>query len=239
MKNLLLLFTLTFLSYSSTAQCVETATQFGNNTNIPMYNISGEVVVTLNPGGDDISLDLGADFMTAAGPDIRAFLVNSNGLSDTQLTNTPIANLENFEFGLVGSGTTNQNGAKSFTVPVPTGVDLGNYDKIFFYCLLFDQFWDFGTINPFTPGSCAILSIESNALETVALYPNPASEVINISGRTNEIEEIRIFDGLGKQVFLRKGNTTDNINVSNLDTGLYFVALTANNQTTTKKIIIR
>ncbi len=239
MKNLLLLFTLSLLSYASTAQCVEAANEFGNNTNIPMYNVTGEVLVTLNPGGNDITLDLGADFMTAAGPDIRAFLVNSNGLSDTQLANTPISNLENFEFGLVGSGTTNQNGAKSFTVPVPTAIDLGNYDKVFFYCLLFNQFWDFGSITPFTPANCSILNLESNELETAALYPNPAREVINISVSTIEIEEIRIFDGLGKQVFQQKGNTSESINVSNLDNGLYFVTLKANNLSVTKKLVIR
>jgi len=239
MKNLLLLCTFSLFSYTSIAQCVETATGFGNNNNIPMYNVTGEVLVTLNPGGDDITLDLGADFMTAAGPDIRAFLINSNGLSNAQLINTPISNLENFEFGLVGSGTTSQNGAKSFTVPVPSGIDLGDYDKVFFYCLQFDQFWDFGSITPFTSANCSILGLESNILETASLYPNPAREVINISGSTIEIEEIRIFDSLGKQVFQQKGNTSESINVSNLNNGLYFVRLTANNISVTKKLAIR
>ena len=73
-----------FLTYQfSFSQCTTNATNFGNSTDVD-YEVFGDVSVTLNTN-NTVSLDLGSNFITAAGPDVRAYLVNSNGLTDSEL----------------------------------------------------------------------------------------------------------------------------------------------------------
>lgn len=57
-------------------------------------------------------------------------------------------------------------------------------------------------------------------------YPNPTSDLLNISGKN--ISEIMIFDMTGKQVMTKKVNAADNLNldVSTLSSGLYLLNAT-------------
>lgn len=57
-------------------------------------------------------------------------------------------------------------------------------------------------------------------------YPNPTSDLLNISGKN--ISEIMIFDITGKQVMTKKVNAADNLNldVSTLSSGLYLLNAT-------------
>ncbi len=92
MQKILLFIVSLITSFLGYSQCTTSASNFGNNTNTPSYNVSGDVSVTLN-ADNTVTLDLGANFQTADGPDIRAYLVNSNGLSNTQLQGTKIADI--------------------------------------------------------------------------------------------------------------------------------------------------
>ena len=226
--------------FTMNSQCLENVDGFGNNSNIPMYNISGTVDVTLNTDGT-VTLDLASDFMTAAGPDIRAFLVNSGGLTDQQLTNTLIADLQNVQFGLVGSGTVNQNGAKSFTIDIPAGNNIQDFDKIFFYCLQFDQFWDFGTFTPFSDTTCDILSVEDENLNKIGLYPNPAQgEVEIVSDGINSVTA-KVFTMQGTQVLDNIAvNGNLRLDISALTTGVYLVQFTTQEgNSNVQKLVIR
>ena len=116
------------------AQCIENLTGFGNNPDDASYNITGDVSVTLN-ANNTITLNLGSNFSTLEGPDVRAYLVDSNGVSDSVLATTLIADLNNFEFGL-----TQANGQQTFTVEIPEGKDITKFNKVFFYCLQYNHF---------------------------------------------------------------------------------------------------
>lgn len=240
--KLLLLLLTTFGIFQMNAQCTESVIQFGNNVNIPSYNISGNVSVTLNTN-NTITLDLESNFMTAAGPDIRAYLVNSNGLSDTDLANTPIANLENIQFGLVGAiGSLNQNGAKTFTVTIPTGTTISNYDKVIFYCLQFNQFWDFGTFTPFTAATCSLLSVNERSLkETINLYPNPTSDTFEINNDSRSALAINIYDILGNRVITSEASRLkkQSFSLASLNSGVYLVEIKSDTQKLVKKLIKR
>lgn len=243
MKTKLLLFIYTaFGALQINAQCTESVIQFGNNVNILSYNISGSVSVTLNTN-NTITLDLESNFMTAAGPDIRAYLVNSNGLSNTDLANTPIANLENIQFGLVGAiGSLNQNGEKTFTVTIPTGTTISNYDKVFFYCLQFNQFWDFGTFTPFTGATCSLLSVNERSLkETVNLYPNPTNDKFEINNNSQSAVSVNIYNILGNRVIASEASRLkkQSFSLANLNSGVYLVELKSDNQKLVKKLIKR
>lgn len=240
MKNITTLLFSTFLSTIAIAQCNETVSDFGNNSQIPAYNIEGDVTITLNEDTESLTLDLAENFMTAAGPDIRAFFVNSNGLSDAQLANTLISNLENIQFGLVGNlSSTNQNGAKSFTIDIPEGTILENFDTIFFYCLQFDQFWDFGKFTPFTSENCNLLDIEATNTTLFSLTPNPARNIINIEGNELNNSEVRIFSQSGREVYNSVLTQNNQIDIANLARGLYLVSVSKEGQNTIQKLVIQ
>lgn len=240
--KLLVIVCLAFGMLQMNAQCVEMATQFGNNTNVPMYNIAGDVSVTLNTD-NTVTLDLGSNFMTAAGPDIRAYLVNANGLSDSALAGSLISNLDSVEFGLVGAiGSVNQNGAKSFTIALPNGASISDYDTIFFYCLQFNQFWDFGKFTAFTAATCSLLSIEeTNLRESVTIYPNPATDSFEISNDTPNALFVNIYDVLGNTIITSKTSRLkkQSFSLANLNSGVYLVELISDNQKLVKKLIKR
>lgn len=240
MKKPLLFLLLLFTYQVSISQCVTNATNFGNNT-VGAYEVTGDITVTLN-ANNTVSLDLGSNFQTAAGPDVRAFLVNSNGLSDTDLKNSLIADLENIELGLVGCTGCNpilpQDGAKSFTVPVPNNVNIQDFDRVFFYCLQFNAFWDFGSFTSFSPSNCNILSIEELKLNTIVVYPNPAKDIIRISSPRNLEVSIEIANVLGKKVYSHVGLTNQEINISNLKSGIYILSARTGNKRVSKKLVI-
>jgi len=82
-----------------------------------------------------------------------------------------------------------------------------------------------------------VLATNSNILEFVSIYPNPANEILNIKNAENS--DIEIYDLLGR-VILSKSNISLNeqINVSRLTTGTYIIKITNNNQVKTEKFIV-
>ncbi|WP_299099155.1 T9SS type A sorting domain-containing protein [uncultured Winogradskyella sp.] len=84
--------------------------------------------------------------------------------------------------------------------------------------------------------SLSIADVEVNITE-VKLYPNPASNIINIISNHVNIKSVGIYDVLGKQV-LAKTNKKD-INVSDLRSGMYIVKIEFENNTSTSKRFIK
>ena len=68
------------------------------------------------------------------------------------------------------------------------------------------------------------------------IYPNPTSNVLNISNRNNiEINTISISDLNGRVI--RNANSGTSINVSDLNAGVYFVTIETAEGKSTKKFI--
>jgi hypothetical protein len=83
----------------------------------------------------------------------------------------------------------------------------------------------------------ATLSVPSQVLDdtSISVYPNPASEILNISTKYN-IQNVEIFDILGKTVI--RSENSEQINVSNLQAGIYLVKVFTDKGKITKKIVI-
>jgi len=87
---------------------------------------------------------------------------------------------------------------------------------------------------------------ENTSLESVEIFPNPATKTahINFSNNSYGTANITLFDMLGRQVdqvyngTLSGGNQSIDMNVESLENGLYFVKIELNNQTVTKKIVV-
>jgi hypothetical protein len=81
----------------------------------------------------------------------------------------------------------------------------------------------------------ATLGIEQNKNKVeVSVYPNPASNKINIEAK--EVTEIKVFDLLGKEIISTKEKEVD---ISNLNNGVYFIQLQTKQNTYTQKIIVQ
>ncbi len=79
--------------------------------------------------------------------------------------------------------------------------------------------------------------VEDESLVTLNMYPNPASDVLNISAQ-NTINTVEIYNVLGQKVIsMQVENTSAEINVSNLNAGIYLIKYEINNSTSTKKFV--
>ena len=83
------------------------------------------------------------------------------------------------------------------------------------------------------------LSINDFDNLNVSIYPNPVDgNFVSIQSPTNGLKEIQVFDILGKRVI----NTTlssDSLDISELNPGVYMVKVTVENQSKVSKLIIK
>lgn len=77
------------------------------------------------------------------------------------------------------------------------------------------------------------------AAEKLAVYPNPANDVINIASATTLVSNVVLTDLNGRTVKSLDlgGVTTGQVNISDLTTGVYMLTITSDKNTTTKKIV--
>ena len=77
------------------------------------------------------------------------------------------------------------------------------------------------------------LGIEDNNLINFTIYPNPALDILNIESQ-QQIETIKIYNLQGQLI---KEVSNNNVDVSQLTIGLYFIQLSVEGKTVTKKFI--
>lgn len=117
---------------------------------------------------------------------------------------------------------------------------------------------DAALYTPFKDGSCTgnramvVFGIECivglqdyNLVDNFRIYPNPSHGVITIDVKTNQSEayDIYIIDAQGKLVYKKdiivNGAYQDQLNLSHLAKGVYYMRVQSNKATKTKKIIIQ
>jgi hypothetical protein len=79
--------------------------------------------------------------------------------------------------------------------------------------------------------------LNDNIFNVVKMFPNPAKDFVQFSNNSNEQLAIEIFDVLGKSLMKVK-NVQDEVNISSLGSGLYFVQMTLGTKATTKKLVV-
>lgn len=80
---------------------------------------------------------------------------------------------------------------------------------------------------------------ENGEQEFVAVYPNPANDFLRINTNGN-LNSIRIMNLVGQIIYesqIQNSNTT--INISDFESGVYFIQVETTNGTTTQKIVIQ
>lgn len=80
-------------------------------------------------------------------------------------------------------------------------------------------------------------SVKDNNIAGLKIYPNPASNVVNISSDLLGAKNVEIFDVLGKQVV--KTITEQTVNVASLKAGVYMMKVTQDGKLATRKLVIK
>lgn len=96
---------------------------------------------------------------------------------------------------------------------------------------------EFGETEDYTVEILENLNIEEYPFNRFAFYPNPTKELLNIKSN-NIIQNIKLFDILGKEHLNRTANSTSyQINTSELQPGVYFMKVTIHQKEKTYKFI--
>lgn len=87
-----------------------------------------------------------------------------------------------------------------------------------------------------------VLSANSFEANQIAVYPNPSTGIFNIAFGNLNPNKIEVYDISGKLILQKNGlevsgNNQTNIDLSNTSTGVYFVKISTENNTITKRII--
>ncbi len=86
---------------------------------------------------------------------------------------------------------------------------------------------------------CSPLSATQNQIAGLSINPNPVSKgVFYVNTTANETKNVVVVDLLGKQV-LNTTTSGNEINVSNLNAGVYIVKVTEEGKTATRKLVIQ
>lgn len=220
-----------------TAQCTTIATGFGNNSSSVMYNVLGTVEVVLN-SNNSVTVNLFSNFSTASGPDVRIFLVDRGDLSNAQLKiPTNFLSLTKLEMGFSPA-----SGAASFTKNIPAGMNISNFNTVYFFCQSFSQFWDYSAITAFTPANCSVLKTAFFENQDLQIFPNPANNLINIQLKSVISHNISIYNSIGSLVFEQKNQLLIDpkmYNISHLSPGIYFLKITDNENGVYKKRFVK
>jgi|TARA_B110000261_G_scaffold20389_1_gene20627 hypothetical protein len=104
-----------------------------------------------------------------------------------------------------------------------------------------DSAWVNVTFDIRNPNAVGIEELKKET--TIKIFPNPATNYLNVAITSNEVnKKIQLIDLLGKVVYsntLAKNNSQLRVNTSNLLPGVYFVSVTSNNKSIrTSKIVI-
>lgn len=87
--------------------------------------------------------------------------------------------------------------------------------------------------------SCDSLGVEDFAdTEGVSIYPNPASDFVNINSTNGKIESVRVTDASGRVVLTNNmDKVSGEINIQHLPSGVYVFNISVNGKVISKKII--
>ena len=99
----------------------------------------------------------------------------------------------------------------------------------------------FGTITVVPDGS---LSTENfSVLDNLSLYPNPADDFVylKMNGNSTSTIDIAVYNTLGQKLMEFKKSASDNLNLnlSELNSGIYFLKFKEGENSVTKRLIIR
>jgi photosystem II stability/assembly factor-like uncharacterized protein len=118
---------------------------------------------------------------------------------------------------------------------VVTDLFMNNYQSAYIYAATYGRSSYKMMIN--------ILGVDDFDLNKVSMYPNPASDHVNISFPEGNFKgTIHLYDQLGKEVLIEKLSDESNeirVSLNGVTTGLYFLKFESGNSKVTKKLLVK
>lgn len=89
-------------------------------------------------------------------------------------------------------------------------------------------------------GSWEALSTEEVTVnKTIAIYPNPANDLVTINSENGNVNSVTIYDVTGRLVYTETANVAKlNINITDLSKGVYVINVTTESGESVEKLII-
>lgn len=95
----------------------------------------------------------------------------------------------------------------------------------------------FDNISFVSPGAVYLSSTSFSQIDGLIVYPNPVNNgLLNIQTTNNSVKDVVVYDLLGKQVLTT--STSNTVNVSSLNSGIYTMKITEEDNTGIMKIVI-
>jgi hypothetical protein len=93
-------------------------------------------------------------------------------------------------------------------------------------------------LNYFTISKVGAVSVEENSVQDLRLYPNPFKEILNIEG-LEQVKNIQVFSHSGNLLynFTNLDNFSKSLDLGQLEPGMYYIQLSTEKETITKKIV--
>jgi len=83
----------------------------------------------------------------------------------------------------------------------------------------------------------SVLSVtDLNLDDSLSVFPNPATDTIHVSSKV-ALSSLLLYDVYGKLI-LKKENNTNSLDVSRLNSGMYFLEVSSNTQKVVKKVMV-
>ena len=131
----------------------------------------------------------------------------------------------------------NRNGENIATTASTSYIDQLPKDGIYTYAVSAAN--DNGALS--APVVATVEAIFDDAAENqeslISIYPNPAKDVLNIVAGNNSIE-YSLYNGMGQEVASGTAQGIQQINVSNMTKGVYFLRVTSGTQVATQKVVV-
>ena len=120
-----------------------------------------------------------------------------------------------------------------------------NPSNITFFTIDADEIGTFNKTDEVSQGLWQT-GIVDNTLSNMKLYPNPATDNVNIliASKENANAQLNIFHLMGQLVYsenvaVAEGNNLVRVSTSNLQAGVYMVNIKTNAGTSTQKLIVK
>ncbi len=230
--------------------------EYGSSTPVPIDGATGQTIMVSNP--DDVlysfSVEATLDNCTETSPEVLVdgwaflpvtvastgdFTVGNNGESIVCIGDTMYFTL-NLPYNTNITWYKNGTPIPGETSTVLTVTSEGNYTVSGApdICPDFVQFIGVTLVVEFTDCTLAV-DPEPGADEPVLIYPNPATDRITLESESTQLREISIYNSLGQLAHreITSGHKVT-IDVSGFAKGIYFVAISHENGTSLRKLIV-
>lgn len=205
----------------------------GFQFNVSTVGYNDIINVTFDPRGSNTASRFQQYEYSIDGGTTWSIISNNGGLLTNSFTATPMVTLT------MPTNASNKSGFAFRIVSIfdPAGTD---YSAVGYAATTPASYSAAGAwrIDNFTVSNGSlVLSTNQNTKMGLTVYPNPVTNgLLNIQTTNNSVKDVVVYDLLGKKVL--STSTSNTVNVSSLQPGVYTMKVTEENNTGVMKIVI-